>query len=96
MNEGTVDSGIEFDISSLLSVSDVVELEVEAETTTNVQASSAPEYHELKSRVVVGRWVDSFAVPLCSMCIAINAPFSASFPLCPVPIARHMTVMWQS
>ena len=58
MNDGTVDSGIEFDLNSLLSCSDVAELEFE-EQPTNVQ-QTAPKYHELKSRVVVGRWVDFF------------------------------------
>ncbi|KAK7499634.1 hypothetical protein BaRGS_00009286 [Batillaria attramentaria] len=51
MIEGTADSGIEFDIPdivSLLSGEDCVELVEEATNT---------DYHDLKSRVVVGRWV---------------------------------------
>ena len=60
MNDGNPDSGIEFDLSSLLSGSDAVELEFE-DPPTSVQ-QTAPEYHELKSRVVVvGRWVDCFS-----------------------------------
>ena len=58
MTDGQADSGIVFDIadlSSLLAGSDVVELEEPSATT----GQSAPQYHELKSRVVVGRWVFS-------------------------------------
>ena len=61
MNEGTADSGIELDIATLLS--DAIEVDdptlgLEFDGTSGDQ-SSAPQYHELKSRVVVvQRWVD--------------------------------------
>ncbi|KAK7102929.1 microphthalmia-associated transcription factor-like isoform X2 [Littorina saxatilis] len=53
MIEGTADSGIEFDFSSLLSDSDVLDIE----ETTSIPQPEPPQpqakYHELKSRVVV-------------------------------------------
>jgi hypothetical protein len=66
MTDGTVDSGIEFDIASLLS-EDVFEVEEDSgQQATQSQQTNQSEslrYHELKSKpvVVVGRWVDILA-----------------------------------
>lgn len=48
MNERTADSGIEFDIPDIVSL-----LTSDAELVDD----RAPGYYELKSKVVVGRWV---------------------------------------
>jgi len=53
MTDGTFDSGIEFDIASLLSVSDAFEVEEEPVASEPQQTAEALKYHELKSRVVV-------------------------------------------
>ncbi|KAL8622059.1 hypothetical protein ACOMHN_056544 [Nucella lapillus] len=57
MTDGKPDSGIDFDydISSLLNGSDVTEVELDQTATLSIlQTEPAPQYHELKSQVVVG------------------------------------------